>query len=245
MSERCGKYFFKFLKVFVLRWKCVEESFLIHWKFEVCGRKFFELLKAWSFKCVKESFSHCCKFQVKFQACVIKDLQMIEVFLFKFTWGVKDFLPKLSIFQESVCFSICVQNVFFSNGVLESHGEVWWWQISLSKVQNVHDAFQTWALEICWWECHLVKWRSYKGRLQQKIDQSFCITLWMTHSQLLKGPKCGSKWNIAEEGGVRAHSLAHNILRGRGACWSSGMGLGRVDKFHSLTRAYTQPTQSG
>ncbi len=31
---------------------------------------------------------------------------------------------------ESVCCSICVQNVLFSNGVLESHGEVWWWQLS-------------------------------------------------------------------------------------------------------------------
>jgi hypothetical protein len=66
----------------------------------------------------------------------------------------------------------------------------------------------------------------------------------MTHSQLFKGPKCGSKWNIAEEGGVGARSLAHNTLRGRGACWSSGMGLRRVDKLHSLTRACTQPTQS-
>jgi len=26
-------------------------------------------------------------------------------------------------------------------------------------------------------------------------------------------------------------SLAHNTLRGRGAYWSSGMGLGRIDKF--------------
>jgi hypothetical protein len=25
-------------------------------------------------------------------------------------------------------------------------------------------------------------------------------------------------------------SLAHNTLTGRGACWSSGMGLGRIDK---------------
>jgi len=30
--------------------------------------------------------------------------------------------------------------------------------------------------------------------------------------------------------GVGARSLAHNTSRGRGACWSSGMGLGRVDK---------------
>jgi len=48
-----------------------------------------------------------------------------------------------------------------------------------------------------------------------------------------------------EEGGVGACSLAHNTLKGRGACWSSGMGLGRVDKLHSLTWAYTQLTRSG
>jgi hypothetical protein len=43
------------------------------------------------------------------------------------------------------------------------------------------------------------------------------------------------KQEIAEEGGVGARSLAHSTLKGRGACSSSGMGLGRVDKFHSLT----------
>jgi len=46
-------------------------------------------------------------------------------------------------------------------------------------------------------------------------------------------------------GGVGAHSLTHNTLRGRGACWSSRMGLGRVEKLHSLTWACTQPTQGG
>jgi len=50
---------------------------------------------------------------------------------------------------------------------------------------------------------------------------------------------------LAEGGGVEACSLAHNILKGRGACWSSGMGLGRVDKLHSLTQACTKPTQGG
>jgi len=48
-----------------------------------------------------------------------------------------------------------------------------------------------------------------------------------------------------EGGGVGTRSIAHNTLRGRGACWSSGMGLGRVNKLHSLTWAYTQPTQGG
>ncbi len=52
----------------------------------------------------------------------------------------------------------------------------------------------------------------------------------VTHSQLLAGLKCESKWKTTEEGGVGMRSLAHNTLRGRGACWSSGMGLGRIDK---------------
>ncbi len=67
----------------------------------------------------------------------------------------------------------------------------------------------------------------------------------MTHSQLLERLKSESKYKIAEGGGVGARSLAHNILKGGGTCWSSEMGLGRVDKIYSLTRACTQPTQSG
>ncbi len=79
-----------------------------------------------------------------------------------------------------------------------------------------------------------VKWPLYS-----RSDSCRCS---MTHSQLLEGLKCESKWKTAKGGKVGARSLVHNILRGRGACWSSGMGLGRVDKFHSLTRACTQPT---
>ncbi len=67
----------------------------------------------------------------------------------------------------------------------------------------------------------------------------------LTHSRLLKGLKNESKYKTSERGGVGAHSLAHNTLRGRGVCWSFGMGLKRVDKLHSLTRACTQPTQGG
>ncbi len=37
---------------------------------------------------------------------------------------------------------------------------------------------------------------------------------------------CGN----AERVGTQSHSLAHNTWRGRGACWSSGMGLGRSDQ---------------
>jgi hypothetical protein len=34
------------------------------------------------------------------------------------------------------------------------------------------------------------------------------------------------------------------LWRGRGACWSSRMGLGRFDKLYLFTRACTKPTQS-
>ncbi len=77
---------------------------------------------------------------------------------------------------------------------------------------------------------------------------AICLTIYiplLTHSQLFEGLESESKQKTAEGGGVGACSLAQNTLRGRGACWSSGMGLGRVDKLHSLTRACTQPTQSG
>ncbi len=65
------------------------------------------------------------------------------------------------------------------------------------------------------------------------------------HSQLLERLKCESKQKTMEERGVEACSLARSTLKGRGACWSSKMGLGRVDKLHSLTRACTKPTQGG
>jgi len=45
-----------------------------------------------------------------------------------------------------------------------------------------------------------------------------------------KGLKCEPKYSNGK-GGVGARSITHNPLRGRGAGWSSGMGLGRVDKF--------------
>jgi len=67
----------------------------------------------------------------------------------------------------------------------------------------------------------------------------------MMHSQLLARLKSESKYKTAEGEGVEVRSLAHNTLRGRRACWSSEMGLGRVDKLHSLTWACTQPTQGG
>ncbi len=143
-------------------WKTCSSSFLkvSSFKLKMCATEFFDSLKVWGvwkkalwivesvkFQVYQKEFFALLQVSSEISSCVIKDLQVIEVFLFKFTWGVKDFLSKLSIFWESVCCSICVQNVFFSNGVLESHGEVWWWQLSPLEVQNAHDAFQTWTME--------------------------------------------------------------------------------------------------
>jgi len=61
----------------------------------------------------------------------------------------------------------------------------------------------------------------------------------------LRDPNVSSKQETTKEGGVGVYSLAHSTLRGRGVCRSSGMGLGKVDKLHSFTRACTKPTQGG
>jgi len=45
-----------------------------------------------------------------------------------------------------------------------------------------------------------------------------------------KGSNVNPSKKTAEKRGVGTRSLAHNPLRGRKAGWSSGMGLGRVDK---------------
>ncbi len=46
--------------------------------------------------------------------------------------------------------------------------------------------------------------------------------------KLLNGLKCESKLKATKKQGVGPCSLACNILKGRGACWNSGMGLGRM-----------------
>jgi hypothetical protein len=51
--------------------------------------------------------------------------------------------------------------------------------------------------------------------------------MWRT-PKLFNGFKCESKLKIVEKQRIGAHSLACNTLRGRRACWSSEMGLGRV-----------------
>ncbi len=66
------------------------------------------------------------------------------------------------------------------------------------------------------------------------------------YSQLLEGLKCESQ--IENNGRARTWGTlpGSQHYRGiRGACWSSGMGLGRNDKLQSLTRTCIKPTPSG
>jgi len=82
----CGRKFFNLLKVLTL-------------KFEVCGREVFELLKASNFKRVKESSSHCYKFQVKFQGCAIKVFQVFKVSFSSLCEMSKDFFQNFQFFS--------------------------------------------------------------------------------------------------------------------------------------------------
>jgi len=68
---------------------------------------------------------------------------------------------------------------------------------------------------------------------------AFAETIHDALSTPQRGSNVSPSRKTMEEGGVGARSLTHNTLRGRGACWSFGMGLRRVDKLHSFTRACT------
>jgi hypothetical protein len=48
-----------------------------------------------------------------------------------------------------------------------------------------------------------------------------------------------------EEQGVKAHSLAHNILEGYRGVLELRDGTRKNDKHQLLTRTYTKPTQGG
>jgi len=68
----------------------------------------------------------------------------------------------------------------------------------------------------------------------------------MMHSQLFEGFKCESQIENNERAKNRGTLLDSQHFGGvEGACWSSEMGLRRIDKLHLLARAYTKPTQSG
>jgi len=53
------------------------------------------------------------------------------------------------------------------------------------------------------------------------------VLQWRT-PKLINGLKCESKLKTKEEQGVEARSLLATLWGGKRACWSFGMGLGRV-----------------
>ncbi len=64
---------------------------------------------------------------VSFQVCKTCFFKFLKVSSFKVKVFRREFFELLrtsTVKFESVCCSFCVQNVFFSNGVLETHGEV-------------------------------------------------------------------------------------------------------------------------
>ncbi len=72
------------------------------------------------------------------------------------------------------------------------------------------------------------------------------MPLKLTHSQLLEGLKCESQTEKQRKSKELGHTPQLAALqRGRGACQSSEMGLGRSDKLYSLTRTCTKLTPSG
>ncbi len=72
-----------------------------------------------------------------------------------------------------------------------------------------------------------MKWISLAKCWQSKLLIIVSDTNWRT-PKFLNGLKGESKLKIMKHQGVRACSLAHRTLRGRGVCWSFRMGLGKV-----------------
>jgi hypothetical protein len=64
--------------------------------------------------------------------------------------------------------------------------------------------------------------------LKSKMHHWFFLCAFMMRSKLFDRLKCEFEVKIMEEQRVGAHSLTCNTLGGRGACWSFGMGLGKM-----------------
>jgi hypothetical protein len=81
-----------------------------------------------------------------------------------------------------------------------------------------------WIWCTCWCESNFRYQSHWEFRSSSVVALSDALpsSLW-TH---LRVQVCGN----AERVGTWSRSLAHNTWRGGGACWSSGMGLGRIDK---------------
>jgi len=62
---------------------------------------------------------------------------------------------------------------------------------------------------------------------------------------VIEGLKCESKWKKQKSKESKHAPWLEALWRGRGVCWSSRMGLRRIDKLQLLTQTYTKSTQGG
>jgi len=92
------------------------------------------------------------------------------------------------------------------------------WGCDMNPLKNGRNIIQLWMFYFT-----LVAFWGIRNDCSFKV----LTNMWRT-PKLLNGLKCESKLKTTEEQRVGAHSLAHNTLKGRAACWRSGMGLGRV-----------------
>jgi hypothetical protein len=78
-----------------------------------------------------------------------------------------------------------------------------------------------------------IAWSSFVSTESNTPPTPWRIQMWVPNRKQWKGKQS------------RHAPWFATLWRGRGACWSSGMGLGRIDKLQLLTRTCTKPTQGG
>ncbi len=89
---------------------------------------------------------------------------------------------------------------------------------------------------------HLHPYDTKRHDITRHNNRQFHVGTWCA-PKLLDRLKCEYEVKTTKEQRVGARSLARNTLRGRGACWSSGMGLKRMTSItHSHRSAQNQTT---
>jgi hypothetical protein len=124
------------------------------------------------------------------------------------------------------------------------------WNVHLTFVTNGVNPFK---LTKSTWSTCLVMLLNYKlphWLTSKKFFIMFTLLnlgkdyVWRTPNSLKDSNVSPKQKTVKEQGSGHAPWLVA-LWRGRGACWSFGMGLGRIDKLQLLTWTYTKPTQGG
>ncbi len=179
----CGREFFKLLRISTLKFeKVCERKFfnllkVLTVKFEVCGRMVFELLKASNFKRVKESSSHCCKFQVKFQDCAIKVFQVFKVFFSSLCEMSKDFFQSFQFFERMFILSFVFKMPSFQMESLKimekfDDGNFHLWKFKIHMMLSKHGLWK-----FINGSTTLPSEEVIRADYTKKKDKGFCIAL--------------------------------------------------------------------